>query len=255
MNLKDKVAIVTGASSGMGKEIAYYYAKEGAKVLAVARRAERLNQLVADTKDFPGQIIAFSADLGIKENIEDMVEEAIRVFGKLDILVNNAGMMDDMSPVGEATEEMYDKVMNLNTKSLFLAMSKAVKYFESADGGIIVNIASIGGLKGGIAGAVYTASKHAVVGLTKNTGYMYAKKNIRCNAICPGAIKTEIGQSEFMKKINMNGAQLAGVGQALNPRNGEPSEVAKVAVFLASDEASFVNGQCLAVDGGWTAYM
>ena len=91
MRLKDKVAIVTGASSGMGKEIAYYYAKEGAKVLAVARRAERLNQLVADTKDFPGQVVAFSADLGLKESINSMIEEAIKVFGRLDILVNNAG--------------------------------------------------------------------------------------------------------------------------------------------------------------------
>jgi NAD(P)-dependent dehydrogenase (short-subunit alcohol dehydrogenase family) len=255
MKLKDKVAIVTGASSGMGKEIAYNYAEEGAKVLAVARRAERLNQLVADTTHFPGQVVAFSADLGLKESIESMIEEAIKVFGRLDILVNNAGIMDDMSPVGEATEEMYDKVMNLNTKSVFLAMSKAVKYFESVNGGIIINIASIGGLKGGIAGAVYTASKHAVVGLTKNTGYMYAKKNIRCNAICPGAVMTEIAQSEYMKKINMGGAQLAAVGQALNPRSGEPAEIAKVAVFLASEEASFVNGQCIAVDGGWTAYM
>jgi NAD(P)-dependent dehydrogenase (short-subunit alcohol dehydrogenase family) len=138
---------------------------------------------------------------------------------------------------------------------MFLAMSKAVKYFESVGGGVILNIASIGGLKGGIAGAVYTASKHAVVGLTKNTGYMYAKKNIRCNAICPGAIATEIATSEFMKTINMDWAKVAGMSQALNPRMGDPKEIAKVAVFLASDDASFVNGQCLAVDGGWTAAM
>ena len=255
MKLKDKVAIVTGASSGMGREIAYSYAKEGAKVLAVARRADRLEQLVEDTKEFEGKVVAFSADLRIKDNIEKMVDEAIDVFGKLDILVNNAGIMDDMSPVGDASEEMYDKVMNLNTKSVFLSMNKAIKHFETAGGGIIVNIASVGGLKGGIAGAVYTASKHAVVGLTKNTGYMYAKKNIRCNAICPGAISTEIAASEYMKNINRNGAQLAGIGQSLNPRIAEPCEIAKVAVFLASDDSSFINGQCIAVDGGWTAYM
>lgn len=255
MKLLDKVAIVTGASSGMGRDIAYYFAKEGANVLAVARRAERLAQLVEDTKEFEGKVVAFAADLGIKDNIEKMVDEAVKVFGKLDILVNNAGIMDDMSPVGEATEEMYDKVMNLNTKSVFLSMGKAVKYFETAGGGTIINIASIGGLKGGIAGAVYTASKHAVVGLTKNTGYMYAKKNIRCNAICPGAVSTEIAASEFMQNMNMKGAQLTGAGFALNPRTGEPSEIAKVAVFLAGDDSSFINGQCIAVDGGWTAYM
>ncbi len=255
MKLQGKVAIVTGASSGMGKDIAFHYAQEGATVLAVARRADRLNQLVEETKDFDGKIVAFSADLSDKNSIEAMIDEAIKEFGKLDILVNNAGIMDDMAAIGDASEEMYDKVMNLNVKSMFLAMSKAVKYFESAGGGVIINIASIGGLKGGIAGAVYTASKHAVVGLTKNTGYMYAKKNIRCNAICPGAVATEIGTSEFMRTINMDWAKVAGVSQALNPRMGDPKEIAKVAVFLASEDASFVNGQCLAVDGGWTAAM
>ncbi len=255
MKLKDKVAIVTGASSGMGREIAYHFALEGANVLAVARRADRLDQLIEDTKNLEGKVVAFAADLSLKDNIEKMVDEAINTFGKLDILVNNAGIMDDMSPVGDATEEMYDKVMNLNTKSVFLAMSKVIKHFETTGSGNIINISSIGGLKGGIAGAVYTASKHAVVGLTKNTGYMYAKKNIRCNAICPGAIATEIASSEFMKNINMNGAKLAGIGQALNPDTGEPTVIAKAAVFLASDDSSFINGQCIAVDGGWTAYM
>ncbi len=255
MKLKDKVAIVSGASSGMGREIAYYFAKEGANVLAVARRADRLEQLIEDAKSFEGKIIAFAADLSVRDNVEKMIDESIKTFGKLDVLVNNAGIMDDMSPVGDATEEMYDKVMNLNTKSLFLSMSKAIKYFETVGSGNIINISSIGGLKGGIAGAVYTASKHAVVGLTKNTGYMYAKKNIRCNAICPGSIATEIASSEFMKEINMDGAKLTGLGLALNPGTGEPSVIAKAAVFLASDDSSFINGQCIAIDGGWTAYM
>ena len=110
-------------------------------------------------------------------------------------------------------------------------------------------------MHGGIAGAAYTASKHAVVGLTKNTGFMYAKKNIRCNAICPGGIATEIGTSEFMKDINKEGAALTALGLSLNPRYGKPEEIASVAVFLASDESGFINGQCIQVDGGWTAYM
>lgn len=255
MKLKGKTAVVTGASSGMGRQIAYYFAQEGANVLAVARRIEKLNDLVEETKQFKGKVVAFSADLAKLENVEGMIDEAIKVFGKLDILVNNAGIMDDMSGVGDASEEMFDKVYNLNVKSMFFAMRKAVKYFEEVGGGVIINIASIGGLKGGIAGATYTASKHAVVGLTKNTAYMYELKNIRCNAICPGAVKTEIASSEFMQKINMEGAKRTGIGLALNPRAGEPEEIAKVAVFLASDDASFVNGQCIAVDGGWTSYM
>ena len=254
MKLKGKTAVVTGASSGMGREIAYYFAKEGANVIAVARRAERLNELVEQTKDFDGKIVAFSADITDKEKVEEMVDEAVKLFGKMDIIVNNAGIMDDMSGVGDVSDEMFDKVFDLNVKAALYAMRKAVKHFEEVGGGVIINVASVGGLYGGVAGATYTASKHAVVGLTKNTAYMYAMKNIRCNAICPGAIATEIGNSEFMKKINQEGAARTGIGLSLNPRFGQASEIATAAVFLASDDASFVNGQCIAVDGGWRAF-
>lgn len=254
MKLDGKAAVVTGASSGMGRAIALAYAKEGAKVLAVARRAERLAKLVEESKDFPGEIIAYTADISDKEKVEGMVDEAIKVFGKLDILINNAGIMDNMSMIGNASDEMYDKVFNVNVRAPFIAMRKAVNYFETAGGGVIINIASIGGLKGGAAGVTYTASKHAVIGMTKNTGFMYALKNIRCNAICPGAITTEIGTTENMKVLDQEGAARCGIGMALNPRFGEAEEVASTAVFLGSDESSFINGQCIIVDGGWSAY-
>jgi NAD(P)-dependent dehydrogenase (short-subunit alcohol dehydrogenase family) len=167
MRLKDKTAIVTGASSGMGREIAYYFAKEGANVLAVARRAERLSQLIEDTKDFEGKVVAFAADVTNKNKVEDMIDEAVKIFGSLDVLVNNAGIMDDMSGVGDVSDEMFDKVFDINVKSVLFSMRKAVKYFEEVGGGNIINVASIGGLHGGIAGSTYTASKHAVIGLTK----------------------------------------------------------------------------------------
>lgn len=254
MKLKGKTAVVTGASSGMGREIAYYFAKEGANVVAVARRTERLNELVEKTKDFEGKVVAYSADITNSEKVNGMIDEAINQFGRMDILVNNAGIMDDMSAVGDVKDEIFDKVFDLNVKSALYAMRKAVKHFEEVGGGIIINIASVGGLYGGVAGAAYTASKHAVVGLTKNTAFMYALKNIRCNAICPGGIITEIGSTETMRNINMDGAKRTGIGMALNPRMGEATEIATVAVFLASDDASFVNGQCIAVDGGWRAF-
>lgn len=255
MRLKNKTAVVTGASSGVGRGIAYAFAKEGANVLAVARRAEKLSELIEETKDFEGKIIAYSADVTDKDKVEGMIDEAIKQFGRLDILVNNAGLMDDMSGVADVTDIMFEKVFDLNVKSVMFGMRKAVRYFLEAGGGNIINIASTAGQHGGAAGAVYTSSKHAVVGLTKNTGFMYALKNIRCNAICPGGVETEIGNSEFMKSLNQEGAARLGLGFPLSPRYGTPSEIAAVAVFLASEESGFINGQCIQADAGFTAYM
>ncbi len=254
MKLKDKIAIVTGASAGMGRAIAYDYAKEGAKVLAVARRVDRLEALAGEAKDLEGTIVPFGVDMTDENQVIAMVDEAIKVFGGLDILVNNAGLMDDFSPIGDVSDDMWHKVMNVNLNGPFYAMRKAIEHFEKSGSGIIVNVASIGGLYGGRAGAAYTASKHALVGLTKNTAYMYSKKNIRCNAICPGGIETEIGTGDFMQQVNSKGAEMAMAGTGANPRMGTSSEISPLAVFLASDDAGYINGQCLAVDGGFTAY-
>ncbi|NLP37102.1 MAG: glucose 1-dehydrogenase [Firmicutes bacterium] len=254
MRLKDKVAIVTGASSGMGRAIAAAFAREGAKVLAVARRLKRLEELAAETKELPGEIIPFAGDMLVKEQIEGMIDEVLKRYGRLDILVNNAGIMDDFSPVGEFQDEMLDKVMRLNLMAPAYSMRRAVKIFAENGGGIIINIASVGGLFGGRAGAVYTASKHGLIGLTKNTAYMYADKGIRCNAICPGAIETEVASGEFMQNINQAGMQRAAKGMGIFDRPGQGEEIAEVAVFLASDSSSYVNGQAIAVDGGWTCY-
>ena len=254
MKLKGKVAIVTGASGGMGRDIAHLFAKEGATVYAAARRVERLEELAEKTKDLEGKVIPYGVDLMNKEDTEKMMEFVIEDAGKLDILVNNAGIMDDFSPVGDVTDEMLERVLHLNVFSLFYSMRKAVNIFEEQGGGNIINVASIGGLFGARAGAVYTASKHAVVGLTKNTGFLYAKRNIRCNAICPGGVDTEIGASEFMKNVNMKGMNEIMVMAAGNPRSGTGEEIATIALFLASDDSSFINGQAIAADSGWTAF-
>lgn len=254
MKLKGKVAVVTGASSGMGREIAYVFAKEGAVVYAAARRLEKLEELAEKTKDFEGKIIPVSSNLINQEDAEKLIEYAYSDSGKLDILVNNAGIMDDFSGVGDVNDEMMNKVFDLNVFAPFYTSRKAVNIFLKEGKGVIVNIASIGGLYGARAGAVYTASKHALVGLTKNTGYMYAKKNIRCNAICPGAIETDIGSGEYMKHVNQDGMNTIMANVGGNPRSGSPAEIAEIAVFLASDESSLINGQCLAADAGWTAF-
>lgn len=254
MKLKGKVAVVTGASSGMGREIAYVFAKEGAVVYAAARRLEKLEELAEKTKDFEGKIIPVSSNLINQEDAEKLIEYAYSDSGKLDILVNNAGIMDDFSGVGDVNDEMMNKVFDLNVFAPFYTSRKAVNIFLKEGKGVIVNIASIGGLYGARAGAVYTASKHALVGLTKNTGYMYATKNIRCNAICPGAIETDIGSGEYMKHVNQDGMNTIMANIGGNPRSGSPAEIAEIAVFLASDESSLINGQCLAADAGWTAF-
>lgn len=254
MKLKDKVAVVTGASSGMGREIAYLFAKEGAVVYAVARRIERLKELSDCTAAFEGRIVPVAADVCIKEDCERIIDFACTDAGRLDILVNNAGIMDDFSPAGDVKDEMLEKVFATNIFAHFYTIRKAVEIFLKEGKGNIVNIASISALQGARAGAVYTASKHAVLGLTKNTGFMYAKKNIRCNAICPGGVETEIGSGEFMKAVNQNGMQLVMGCSGISPRTGKPSEIAEVALFLASDDSSLVNGQFIVADSGWTSY-
>lgn len=252
MRLQDKVAIVTGPASGMGKAIAEAYAREGAKVVVSDLNIEGAEEVAASLKANGAEAFAIKTNVSVEEEVEQLFEETKKNFGKLDILVNNAGIMDGMEPVGEISNERWEMLFAVNTTAVMKAMRLAVNLFLEQGHGTIVNNISAGGLYGGRAGAAYTASKHAVVGLTKNTAFMYADKNIRTNGIAPGAVKTNIASS--MKNMSEFGAGRQSQGMSLNPRAGEPEEIAEAAVFLGSDEASFVNGQVLAVDGGWTAY-
>ncbi|MFD1205299.1 SDR family oxidoreductase [Sporosarcina contaminans] len=252
MRLEGKVAIVTGAASGMGKAIAEGYAKEGAKVVVSDINLDGA-QAVADTLKAAGaEAIALQTNVASEEDVQRLFDETKGAFGKLDILVNNAGIMDGMEPVGEVSDERWEKVFAVNTTAVMKSMRIAVNLFLQQGHGTIVNNISAGGLYGARAGAAYTASKHAVVGLTKNTAFMYADKNIRCNGIAPGAVITNISSS--MTNISEMGASRQALGMAINPRAGQPEEIAQLAIFLGSDESSFVNGQVIAIDGGWTAY-
>ncbi len=251
MRLQGKTAVVTGASSGMGHAIVELFAKEGANVVAVARRKERLEELANSLAGAPGKVAVYVGDVSSREVNEGMIDFAIEQFGGLDILVNNAGVMDDMSPVGDASDEKYEQVMKINVYGPMAAMRKAIKVFnDKGTKGSIVNVASVGGIKAA-AGVVYCASKAALISMTKNTAYMYMKDGIRCNVIAPGGIATEIGTS--MGQPNMNGYSRIQPILASAPEQGSAGDIAAAALFLASDESSYVNGAILPVDGGWMA--
>lgn len=251
--LEQKTAVVTGASSGIGRAIALLFAREGASVVAVARRKERLEALARLAKQQGGgPVIPFPGDVTVRRDMEQMIELAIEKFGRLDILVNNAGLMDEMTPVGDVSDELWEKIIAVNLTGPFYACRKAVTVMAAQGGGNIINISSLGGLHGSRAGASYTASKFALTGMTKNIAFQYAPKGIRCNAICPGGVETEIGVG--MAHPNPFGMERVMSGVKNNPRSGTAEEIAAIALFLASRESSFVNGAALPADAGWTAY-
>ncbi|UQZ36669.1 3-ketoacyl-ACP reductase [Paenibacillus sp. PK3_47] len=252
MRLQGKVAVVTGAASGMGKAIAILYAKEGAKVIVSDIHEEAAAVTVEEIKAANGDAVAVRANVAEGTDIDQLIDAAVNTYGTLDILVNNAGIMDNFEPAGDIKDEDWERIFAVNTTSVMRATRKALPIFLDKQAGVIINVASVGGLFGARAGAAYTASKHAVVGFTKNTGFMYAKQGVRCNAIAPGGVETNIGAS--MTHINEFGMGRTQPGMALNPQMGKPEQIAELALFLASDESSFVNGTVVTADGGWTAY-
>ena len=255
MRLENKVAVVTGASSGVGKEIALLFAKEGAKVVAVARRAERLAQLEEASKELPGEIVAYAGDISLEETNVKMIDFAIEKFGKFDILINNAGLMDNFAPVENLDTDLMQRLMTVDVFGPAWATKKAVNVFlANKQAGSIVNVASIAGICGGKSGCAYTMAKHAVMGLTKNTAFVYRNDNIRCNAICPGGINTEMVSPESFANADQKGLGVAMLAAGFGNRMADPLEIANVALFLASDEASIVNGAVVTADSGLTAF-
>lgn len=258
MRLENKVVLVTGASAGMGRVMVERFAQEGAKVVAVARRQEALEELREDCRELPGQVEIYAGDCSQKEVCEGMVRFAVEKFGRLDSLVNNAGIMDDTSGVGDFQDEYIDKIYGLNTFGVLFAMRAAVRQFltqERPDPDLpaanILNITSIGAQHAN-AGVVYCSAKAAVESATKHTAFMYMDEGIRCNAIAPGGILTDL-------MFNMPEQNPAGIAKTsklntLINRMGTSEEIANAAVFLVSDEASFVSGQVLSVNGGWMCY-
>ncbi len=252
MKLEDKVAVITGSASGIGKAIAKLFAKEGASVIISDLNEDGALQVVKEIEADGGKAKAVVANVTKQADIDNMIDQAVSTYGSLDILVNNAGIMDNMMPAAEVTDEMWDKVFAINTTALMRTTRKALAVFLEQESGVIVNMTSAAGLYGSRAGAAYTASKHAVIGYTKNVGFQYAIKGIRCNAIAPGGVNTNIGTT--MAEPSKFGMKRVMSGSDNNPRSGEPDEVAQVALFLASEDAGFVNGEVIKANAGWMPY-
>lgn len=250
--LTGKVAIVTGGASGIGKSCVELFLKEGASCLIADINVDMLNSVKEEFIDYSDKLEIAIVNVSIKEDVEKMVDIAIEKFGKLDILMNNAGVMDNLTPISNMDDEIWDKLISINLNSVMFGTRKAVRYFiENEKSGVIINTSSLSGLCGGRGGLAYTTSKHAVIGLTKNVAFTYADANIRCNAICPSNTKTNILNDMRPDELGLKKAT-TGISGSVGTATAE--QIAQTALFLASDDSSFVNGVALSVDGGWSAY-
>lgn len=233
----------TGAASGMGRAEALGFAKEGAHVVVADININEAEEVVQEIKSNEGKAIAIEVDVTQSEELIKLVESTKTQFGKIDILVNNAGIFDYYINSLDTTEEQWDKIFNINVKSLFQLTNLVLPEMIQQQSGAIVNIASIAGLVAQKGGAAYTASKHAVVGYTKHLAAVYGKNGIKINAICPGTIRTPITE-KILETISTDKIPL--------DRFGEAQEVVELAVFLASDDAKFMSGSIIPIDGGYT---
>jgi 3-oxoacyl-[acyl-carrier protein] reductase len=244
MKLEGKVALVTGASRGIGREIALELAKEGANVVVNYAGSEaKANEVVQEILAMGREAIAYQCNVANSEEVQSMVKETIEHFGKLDILVNNAGITRD-NLIVRMKEEEWDDVININLKGVFLSTKAVTRQMMKQRSGKIINVASIVAISGNAGQANYVAAKSGVIGLTKTTAKELATRGITVNAIAPGFITTDMTDklTEEMKSEMLRQIPLA--------RLGDPKDIAKVAAFLASNDANYITGQTLHVDGG-----
>ncbi len=250
-SLENKVALITGAGSGIGKAIARLFAHHGAKVLLVDAKYENIEMVATQISREKGSVKCFAANISNEMAVKALFKFVHQTYGTLDILVNNAGIMDDFVPAAELENRKWKSVIGTNLTGPFYCCRHAIRLFLKKGGGNIINISSVAGLCGGRAGLAYTVSKHGLIGLTKNIGYQYALKGIRCNAIAPGSIETNI---LYQSHPNPFGLDRMEAGSANMPPAGSPEQIARISLFLAIDESSYINGSVVVADGGWTAY-
>ena len=242
--LDGKIAIITGASRGIGAEAARLFAQEGAAVVLAARSADNLARIVDEIQAAGGQAVAVPTDVGDPASVEQLVSQALRVYGRLDVTFNNAGDGHMPVPLADLAVDDFDRAVRVNLRGVFLAMKYEIPAMLAGGGGAIVNMASTAGLDGvrGIAG--YVAGKHGIIGLSKTAALDYAGRGIRVNVVAPGPVLTErIAALSEERRQPINNAVPLG-------RIGLPEEIARTAAWLCSDQASFITGTVLPIDGG-----
>jgi NAD(P)-dependent dehydrogenase (short-subunit alcohol dehydrogenase family) len=251
MRLRDKVALITGAGSGIGREAARLFAREGARVVVVDVNARAGEETVAEIRSAGGVATFFRADVTRSEDVRDMVACAEDTYGRLDVLFNNAGIFHPQDgSVLDTDEEVWDLVVNVNLKGVFLGCKYGIPALLRAGGGSVINTASFVALMGSAVSQVaYTASKGGVLALTREIAVEFARKNIRANALCPGPVETPL-LADLLSDPVRRQRRLVHIPVG---RFARPEEIARAALFLASDESSYVNGAVFVVDGGITA--
>jgi 3-oxoacyl-[acyl-carrier protein] reductase len=249
MKLADRVAIITGAGSGMGQAMAYEFVAEGARVVALDLR-EAAAQATVDTIGDPSKAIAVAADVSNEDDIARAVATAIETFGAVDIVCNNAGILDDYTIAEETSTELWNRIIGVNLTGPFLMSRAVLPHMAQRGKGAIINTASISSFIAGGGGSAYTASKHGVLGLTRQLAFEYGSKGVRVNAICPGAIHTGM-TDHLLTPEGRNEHVDAAIAGTPAGRWGKPVEIARLAVYLASDDADFIHGSAYVIDGGW----
>lgn len=251
MELTNKIAVVTGAGSGIGRASSLKLAQNGATVVLVDYNKETGEETLKLIKGQGGEGIFFQADVSKSEDVQNYVNKALKVYGQIDIFFNNAGVIQRFAPFTTVEESEFDRIMDINVKGVFLGLKYVLKVMEEQGSGSIINTASTAGIRPEHSVAVYSASKHAVIGLTKGAALEYANKGIRINALCPGGVQTAL-TAGVADQFAEGGYIPEEISTMRIGRYAEPNELAEMVAFLASDKASYMTGSVVLVDGGLT---